>query len=86
MQMYDAVFNREPVELSIQQSQPIELDVGNRVIVKKEPNPDYNALDNIPTINGVLVAGDKTPEDYGLQRKLTEIGAADLLKMWDEII
>lgn len=44
---------------------------------------DYNALSNKPTINGVTVIGDKTQEDYNID-KHEDIDDADILDAVNE--
>lgn len=43
---------------------PVRLTpVPNTIVL---PDVDYNHLENLPTLNGVKVIGDKTSDDFGL--------------------
>ena len=37
-------------------------------VVEVEETSDYNKLTNLPTINGILVKGDLTTSDLGIER------------------
>ena len=47
---------------------------------------DYEALDNLPTINGVTVKGNLDGTDLNLQNVMSEISSTELLDMWNKIM
>lgn len=55
-------------------------------IDKPQVTNDYNDLVNLPSIDGVTLLGDLTSEEIGLQKKMSEIGTADIIKIWNNIM
>lgn len=47
---------------------------------------DYNELINIPSIEGVPVKGELTSDDLGLQKKMSELSTAQIIKIWNQIM
>lgn len=48
---------------------------------------DYrNDVNNKPTINDVVVVGDKTAKDFGLQDELPELSAEEVLEIWNSVM
>lgn len=39
---------------------------------------DYNALENLPSINGIVIQGAKNASDYGLQSELVFCTSTDI--------
>lgn len=55
-------------------------------IDKPQVTNDYNDLVNLPSIDGVTLLGDLTSEEIGLQKIMSEIGTADIIKIWNNIM
>lgn len=51
-----------------------------------EPVDYRDDVINKPTINDVVVAGDKTSKDYGLQSELPELSAEEVIEIWNTVM
>lgn len=47
---------------------------------------DYEALNNLPSINGVTVKGNLDGADLNLQNVMSEISSTELLDIWNKIM
>ena len=56
-------------------------------IVLSPGDESYNDLEDIPSINGVKVEGDKKLEDYGIEKtEMTEYSTAEIIDIWNNIM
>lgn len=56
-------------------------------IVLSSEDESYNDLVDRPSINGVVVEGDKNIEDYGFEKtKVTEFSTKEILAVWNNIM
>ena len=46
----------------------------------------YDELENLPSIDGVIVQGDMTSEDLGLQKLMSEISTTEIIEIWNQIM
>ena len=62
--------NRSPISMGINRNTPISAGIRGVNVVESN---DYNDLRNRPMINGVMLEGDLTPEDLGINNTVATI-------------
>ena len=62
--------NRSPISMGINRNTPISAGIRGVNVVESN---DYNDLRNRPLINGVLLGGDLTAEDLGINNTVATI-------------
>ena len=67
-----------PVRLSVTPETPVTYKVGEYVEQRIRTVSDYEQLDNLPKIDGVILVGDKTAEEIGIR----PIGNASILDLF----
>lgn len=55
-------------------------------LIPDDDDVNYEELDNLPSVNGVVVKGKMTAKELGLQEAMSEISTTELIELWNGIM
>ncbi len=64
----------------------ISIGGGNNEPSERPTEIFYEDIIHKPKINGVTLEGDRTSEELGLEKEMSEMSLADIKEIWDEAI